>query len=173
MEYEAAGKIVTPEMTVLDCACGVGYGSHYLSGLAKNVVGIDCSREAITYAKTAYRAGNLSFIVGDARELPYQNGFFDAFVGIETLEHFSSPDKYLSEIHRVLKPGGLLFLSTPDGDSNPHKGIHAVNDYHWHHYRKDELDMLIGKLFPTYRLTRDGMNGCCYRVTARKKAARR
>jgi len=169
MEYESAGKLIEPYMTVVDCACGVGYGSNYLGKLAKKVIGIDISKDAIAYAREKYQADNLLFIIGDARQIQMENNTIDIFVAIETLEHFKYADKFVHEIYRVLKPGGSLFLSTPDGDASPNKPAdEKTGDFHYCHYEKSELEHMFADKFVDLRVTRDGMNGDCYRIIARK-----
>jgi 2-polyprenyl-3-methyl-5-hydroxy-6-metoxy-1,4-benzoquinol methylase len=95
----------------------------------------------------------------------------DAFVAIETLEHFKEADVFLDEVNRVLKPGGLLFVSTPDGDSRPNKRAdYKTGDFHYCHYTKSELESMFRDKYTDVRITGDGMNGDCYRVIAYKKA---
>jgi SAM-dependent methyltransferase len=171
MEYEAAGRRITRDMIVMDCACGVGYGSKYLSSLSREVIGVDNSEEAVEYARKNYVADNLSYHVGDAQKLDRGSNTVDAFVAIETLEHFSEADGFLDEVYRVLKPGGLLFLSTPDGDTGPHKRAdYKAGNFHYCHYTKSELESMFRDKYTDVRIARDGMNGECYRVIAYKRA---
>jgi ubiquinone/menaquinone biosynthesis C-methylase UbiE len=110
---------------VLDVACGVGYGSHYLiKNGAKRVIGVDISKDAITYAKVHYADPKIEFIEGDAAKLPFSDNFFDLIVSFETIEHVREYEKYLSECKRVLKEGGVFICSSPNkvrkNTSNPH-----------------------------------------------------
>lgn len=174
MEYEHVAKMLSSKMLVLDCACGVGYGSAILREKAGAVIGIDCSARAISHAMKVYRAPLLSFAVGDARELRFDDEAFDAVVTIETLEHFPEAELFLSEIWRVLKPGGLLYLTTPDGDMYPYR---AEDDpekvpggkFHFCHYTRAQLLKLVRKDFVDVEVKKDGMNGCGYRLTAKKE----
>jgi len=164
IEYEAAATVLTKDMLVLDCACGVGYGSDILRRSAGAVIGVDVSDKAIAYAKEKYRAENLAFIASDARSLPFDDASFDTVMSIETVEHFPDADKFIAEIHRVLRPGGLLFMTTPNGEQHP-----ILHDGHHHkHYRKKELSRLIRKKFQHFVIVSNGMNGICWRVIARK-----
>lgn len=101
-------------LTVLDVACGAGYGSHMLSKEAKQVYGVDISSEAIQYAKANYASQNINFEVMDIKEIKYPDSFFDVVVSFETIEHISFQEIFLKEIKRVLKPSGILILSTPN-----------------------------------------------------------
>lgn len=102
---------------VLDIACGSGYGSDLLlkSG-AKQVFGVDISKEAVGYCIEKYSHKNLSFLVGDVRNVPIENNKIDLLVSFETIEHVNEEDQkiFINEIRRVLKPGGILLMSTPN-----------------------------------------------------------
>ncbi|MBI4611251.1 MAG: methyltransferase domain-containing protein [Candidatus Rokubacteria bacterium] len=100
--------------TVLDLGCGVGYGSRMLAQTARQVVGIEISAEAVTYASHAYHGPRLSFGVGDARQLPFPDGTFDLVVCFEMIEQIREQQQMLKEIARVLRPGGQLIISTPN-----------------------------------------------------------
>lgn len=62
------------------------------------------------------RPGNKpnNFVCGDAHNLPFKDSVFDKVFFCEVIEHIENPSKCLTEIHRVLLPNGLLFLSTPN-----------------------------------------------------------
>ncbi len=105
-------------MVVLDAACGAGYGTRMLSEKAASVIGIDISDEAIQYARQNYSASNLKFEAKDLRQIIFPDASFDAVVSFETIEHIENPELFLDEIRRVLKPGGLLILSTPNVETS-------------------------------------------------------
>ena len=91
------------DKSVLDVACGAGYGSNHLASVgAKIVAGLDRSLSAISYANAQYEGGNLSFVRGDAHKLPYLPRSFDVCVSFETLEHLTEPGKFLAECCRIL-----------------------------------------------------------------------
>jgi len=75
--YVLAAEVVAGRR-VLDAACGEGYGSHYLAGLAKHVTGVDISPQSITHASARYQAANLSFLQADCRSLPFPDGILIA-----------------------------------------------------------------------------------------------
>ena len=101
---------------VLDAACGEGYGTALLAEQAKSVVGIDISPEATAHAKATYKATNIDFVTASIEELPFPNQYFDLVVSFETLEHVDegAQSKFLHEVKRVLAPGGILLVSTPN-----------------------------------------------------------
>lgn len=114
--YLFALDFIDPDDTVLDIACGVGYGSYLLAKKAQKVIGIDISEDAINYAKDRYsrKAGNIEFYVGDATNIPIASSKIDVLVSFETIEHLENPDAFLIEARRVLREQGLLILSTPN-----------------------------------------------------------
>ena len=105
---------VAPGKVILDVACGTGYGSDLLAGLAaKRVVGGDASPEALSFAAHTFRRENLSFLKLDGIRLPFRSSTFDAVVSFETVEHMKDPARFLRECARVLRPNGILLCSTP------------------------------------------------------------
>ena len=99
---------------VLDIASGEGYGSNLIAGKATEVVGVDISADAVKRAGQKYKKDNLKFLEGSAAEIPCENNYFDIVVSFETIEHHDKHDEMLSDIKRVLKPGGLVIISSPD-----------------------------------------------------------
>ena len=118
--YDFAKNLLSQEnreLKILDIACGVGYGSDTLSKIPNSkVYGVDISNEAVKTAKSRYNKENTTFQTGSLTEIPFEDGFFDAVVCFETIEHIMSGDtnKALSEINRVLNKSGLLIISTPN-----------------------------------------------------------
>lgn len=102
---------------ILDIGCGIGIIAHLLAEKHKEVVGIDLLPESIKIAKAKCASQNITFEVGDVMKLRYKDNSFDCVVFLEVIEHVENPMKALSEIWRVLRPGGYLVLSTPNGAS--------------------------------------------------------
>lgn len=100
---------------VLDVGCGTGYGTYLYAQIAKEVVGIDVSEDAISYAKGNFRRDNLKYFVADATNLNiFDDNLYDVVVSFQVIEHIEDYRQYLNEIKRVLKPGGIFLLSTPN-----------------------------------------------------------
>jgi 2-polyprenyl-3-methyl-5-hydroxy-6-metoxy-1,4-benzoquinol methylase len=143
---------------VLDLGCGTGYGSKILYDVSNDVCGIDISRRAINYAQRNYSGPE--YICCSAEKLPFKDGYFDAITAFEVIEHVSNPYETLSEVHRVLKRGGSLFISTPNprhlvnmlkyflfGKPYPEK-VNMSNIYHIREFHYDEfLNLLKTKGF--------------------------
>lgn len=105
-------QFISPKQNdqVLDIGCGNGVFSRWLTEKGCHVCGLDFSRRALRQAKP-YQNGTIQ---GDIVNLPFQDAIFDCVVFIEVLEHVppSLEQHVLSEIRRVLKPGGTLALHT-------------------------------------------------------------
>jgi 2-polyprenyl-3-methyl-5-hydroxy-6-metoxy-1,4-benzoquinol methylase/glycosyltransferase involved in cell wall biosynthesis len=99
---------------VLDVASGEGYGSSLLSQVARQVIGVDLDQASVDYANRTYLSQNVSFKQGDAVELPIADGSVDVVVSFETIEHFAEHKRFLLEVTRVLRPGGLIVVSSPN-----------------------------------------------------------
>jgi len=147
--YEFAAQHVRGKR-VLDVACGTGYGSRLLAASgADSVVGLDISSEAIGYATEHYRAGNLSFRLGDAEHIGLDHGAVDVVVSFETIEHLARPEQYLAEVSRVMTAKGLFLLSTPNRRfASPWRPLRSpVNPFHAQEWLPEEFYPLLGSRF--------------------------
>ncbi len=111
--YEYVRKFAK-EKIVLDAATADGYGAFHVGCVAKEVVGIDIDQEAIEKAKNAYKEESLKFLLENVLDIDFPEEYFDIVISCQTIEHIELDklDRYLSEIHRVLKKGGMFFVST-------------------------------------------------------------
>lgn len=109
--------------TVLDLGCNHGLAAIHLARRGERVVGVDLNRAALRRAVSqagsilAGGARNVLFLNGVLQSLPLKSDSFDAALLFDVLEHIY-PDDYdrvFPEIFRVVKPGGVLFLVTPQG----------------------------------------------------------
>ena len=138
---------------VLDVACGEGYGSALLAGVAGSVTGIDIDAAAVAHARQRYAAlANVSFAEGSAATLPLPDASVDVVVSFETIEHLRRADqpRMLAEIARVLTADGVLVMSAP----NPVEYSTARNyrnPFHLHEPDRTELGSLLARAFPFQR----------------------
>ncbi len=105
-------------LRTLEVACGRGGFVRALSRKGAQAYGLDFSFTAIAVGKGRAQSEGLaaaaSFVQGDAHALPFPDDFFDLLVSCETIEHLPSPRQAMSEFYRVTKPGGLMYLTTPN-----------------------------------------------------------
>ncbi|UFN50704.1 methyltransferase domain-containing protein [Roseomonas sp. OT10] len=134
-------------LDVLDVASGEGYGAAMLAQVARSVVGVELAEDAVAHARAAYPGPNLRYLAGDARSLPLRDASVDAVVSFETIEHFYEHDAFLAEIRRVLRPGGLLVISSPERDVYSPAGS-APNPYHARELTRAEFGTLLHRHFP-------------------------
>lgn len=111
--YALAARFVAGKR-VLDIASGEGYGSLLLAETAATVLGMDIDAETVAKARRRYIRDNLSFAEGSAAVMPLPDASVDVVVSFETLEHHDQHEEMMREIRRVLAPGGLCIISTPD-----------------------------------------------------------
>jgi SAM-dependent methyltransferase len=128
-------------------ACGEGYGSMVLAGTAASVVGVDGNPEAHEHARLRYTRPGLSFEWG-AVESYGAPGSFDAVVFLQTIEHVIDPAAVLEHFRRLLAPGGVAYISTPNLLTLAPPGA-AKSDNPWHlrEYRAEEFASLCRGAF--------------------------
>lgn len=136
--------------SVLDAACGEGYGSVLLGTVAESVVGVDIDAPTIAHAIERYREANhVRFLTGSCTALPLADASLDAVVSFETVEHLDAIDqpKMVAEFARVLKRDGVLIISSPNkrlySDARAY-----VNEFHPHELYRDGLTALLAPHFP-------------------------
>lgn len=145
-----------PELAVLDCACGSGYGSNYLHRvLNRPVIGLDVDEGVVRYARKRYGGQpGLTYLAGDAAELPaLAPASILAVISVETIEHIPEPDRALAAFARVLAPGGALFITSPDATRRPGTFVSA---FHVREYSQAEFQALLARHFAEVRVEAAG-----------------
>jgi len=100
--------------SVVDIACGAGYGSALLAQAgATSVTGVDLSEEALSVARSRYATPRTAFEQGDITSWGAAD-CCDLVTSFETIEHLADTEGALSNLHRILKPGGILLISSPN-----------------------------------------------------------
>ena len=138
---------------VLDVASGEGYGTAFLAQVARSAIGIEIDPASVEAARREFPNPILRFEHGDARALPLETATIDVAVSFETLEHLAEQDQFLAELRRVLRPDGLLILSTPDRDVYSPLN-QPPNPYHVLELTRPEFETLVRNHFPIAAFTR-------------------
>lgn len=140
--------------SVLDAACGEGYGSNILAETAKDVIGVDIDADAVNRAGKLYaHKDNLRFEQGNIERLNLQDGSIDVVVSFETIEHVDeeTQNKFLYEIDRVLKRDGILIMSTPN--KAVYSDLHDYqNEFHKKEFYHDEFITFLHQRFQYVQL---------------------
>lgn len=137
--YEMAAQRVHGK--VLELGTGWGRGADKLIASCEHFTGVDKNEELIKALQEKYPAHSFSTV-----NLPYLDQFedhtFDFIITFQVIEHIQDDHLFLKEAHRVLKPGGQIFLTTVNKDYSLSR-----NPWHIREYRTDELKSLMKKYF--------------------------
>jgi SAM-dependent methyltransferase len=133
--YRAAAAWAAPG-PVLDLGCGAGHGTALLAQARPRVFGVD------RVPPDAASRGAAGFARADLRRLPFAPGRFGLVVSFQVIEHLEDPGDYLDSIARLLAPGGIALLTTPNVLRSD-----GVNPFHVHEYRATELRDLLRTRF--------------------------
>lgn len=142
--YELAMQHIKPDSVILDIGSGTGYGSAFMAETAKKVIAGDLDEGAIKMGKNLYgHIANLQFAEMNAQKTDLPNSTIDYITSFETIEHVDDVAAYLAEFDRILKPGGLVFISTPQ---NCYGNVPLT---YWHNieFSYQELKMYIESQF--------------------------
>jgi ubiquinone/menaquinone biosynthesis C-methylase UbiE len=138
---------VRPGDRVLDLGSGQGTFTAELAARTQSVIGADVAEAALRRARAHHP--ELDFrLVPFTGELPFADGVFDAVWSSEVIEHVADTARWLSEVRRVLAPGGRLLLTTPD-HGRLRLVLHGIERYseplgdHLHLYSRRSLHQLL------------------------------
>ena len=122
---------LTPGMRVLNVWCRAGGAVPYLRGACGGITLVNMELSLAMLKRAVPRYGGENFVQGSLHELPFGGGAFDAALSLETLEHVPDPLRFLTEIRRVLVPGGSFVMSLPPSAA---EWTAALNDrFKFHH----------------------------------------
>jgi O-antigen biosynthesis protein len=137
--------------TVLDVASGAGYGAVLLAAGARAVWAVELDGAAVRHARAQCPVRNVSFIQGDARQLPLADGCAGIVVAMEILEHVEEQEQLVRELARVAAADGVVFISTPNKAAYS-DARHYANPYHVREFYRDEFLDLLARNFQVVSL---------------------
>jgi 2-polyprenyl-3-methyl-5-hydroxy-6-metoxy-1,4-benzoquinol methylase len=135
--YEWAARQIGTAHSVVDAACGVGYGSRILADAGHSVLGLDKEKAALEYARANYASSRVKFESFDAADPEAIYGCdFDASVCFETVEHVADPLPLLKAMRWCSR---RLLASVPNESVFPYRN-HA---FHFRHYTREQFEALL------------------------------
>ncbi|MHA1761604.1 MAG: class I SAM-dependent methyltransferase, partial [Candidatus Heimdallarchaeota archaeon] len=119
--HSTVGGIDLENKDVLEIGCGRGGGASYIKRYLKpkSYIGLDMSKDVIKFNSKFHKVPGLSFVVGNAQDIKYEDQSFDAIVNVESSRSYNDFKVFVSESYRVLRPGGhLLFTDIRTTEEN-------------------------------------------------------
>ncbi|PND57931.1 SAM-dependent methyltransferase [Mycobacterium sp. ENV421] len=126
---------------VLEAGCGEGYGADLIASVARRVVAVDY--DAATVAHVAARYPRVDVVEGNLAALPLPDASVDVVVNLQVIEHLWDQPQFVAECARVLRPGGLLLMSTPNRITFSPGLDTPVNPFHTRELNARELAELL------------------------------
>jgi SAM-dependent methyltransferase len=133
---------------VVDLGCGEGYGTEILASAAREAVGVDLAPEAIYHARRAYEREGLRYDYRDIYDTRLEEGSFDVAVSLQVIEHLHEPDRFMGEARRLLRPGGLCIITTPNGDILSPGCDQPINPFHIFEFDARGFEEYLARFFP-------------------------
>ncbi len=139
--------------SLLDVGCGLAYGTALMAQKAKEVTGLDYDKQTIEQNKLSYpHQKNLSFKQGAVPPLPFEKNSFDIITAFQFIEHIHERSAFIQNAVEVLKPGGMMVITTPN-----EKMSLARNPFHVHEYTFAEMQQTLEQI-PGIRFELLGLN---------------
>ena len=151
--HEAAYLTLRPfaaGAVVLEAGCGEGYGGALLAATANTVIAVDTDQQAAAHAAGSYQT--VDVVRADLHRLPLADGSVEVVSCMQVVEHLKDQEGFLAECARVLRPAGVLLLTTPNrltfspGQETP------LNPFHTRELAPAELRELVEEHFVVDRL---------------------
>ncbi|KQY09955.1 SAM-dependent methyltransferase [Mycobacterium sp. Root135] len=129
------------DRVVLEAGSGEGYGADLIAIVATHVIGLDYDDSAVAHVRARYprvdmRQGNLA-------ELPLEDGSVDVVVNFQVIEHLWDQGQFVDECARVLRPSGMLLMSTPNRITFSPGRDTPINPFHTRELNAAELTELL------------------------------
>ena len=132
LEFLEESNLLKPNHRILEVGCGIGNIVFELTKQGHDIIGRDISSEAIAYGQKKYP--DIKIEAQPAEELKFENETFDIVLSFDLFEHVVQIDKHISEVSRVLSPGGYYIFQTPNKYSNIIFETLQTRTLQWRHY---------------------------------------
>jgi SAM-dependent methyltransferase len=126
---------------VLEAGCGEGYGADLIADVARRVIGLDYDESAVAHVKARYP--RVEMLHGNLASLPLSDGAVDVVVNFQVIEHLWDQGQFVAECLRVLRPGGLLLMSTPNRITFSPGRDTPINPFHTRELNAAELTGML------------------------------
>ncbi|OBI48264.1 SAM-dependent methyltransferase [Mycobacterium kyorinense] len=126
---------------VLEAGCGEGYGADLIAAVASRVVALDYDQSTVAHVRARYP--RVQVMHGNLAALPLPDGSVDAVVNFQVIEHLWDQAQFVSECARVLRPSGVLMVSTPNRITFSPGRDTPINPFHTRELNADELTQLL------------------------------
>ncbi|MGB3894429.1 class I SAM-dependent methyltransferase [Mycolicibacter sinensis] len=128
-------------LDVLEAGCGEGYGADLIARAARRVIGLDYDDAAVAHVRARYP--RVEAIQGNLAALPLPDVAVDVVVNFQVIEHLWDQAQFIAECARVLRPGGLLMISTPNRITFSPGRDTPINPFHTRELNAAELTELL------------------------------
>jgi SAM-dependent methyltransferase len=128
-------------LDVLEAGCGEGYGADLIARLARRVIALDYDDASVAHVRAHYP--RVQAMHGNLAELPLPEGSVDVVVNFQVIEHLWDQTQFIAECARVLRPSGLLMVSTPNRITFSPGRDTPVNPFHTRELNAGELSALL------------------------------
>lgn len=126
---------------VLEAGCGEGYGADLIASVAHTVIAVDYDAAAVAHVRNRYP--RVQVLAGNLASLPLGDSAVDVVVNFQVIEHLWDQPQFITECLRVLRPGGLLLISTPNRITFTPGSDTPVNPFHTRELNAAELAELL------------------------------
>jgi SAM-dependent methyltransferase len=126
---------------VLEAGCGEGYGAELISRVARRVIALDYDETTVAHVRARYP--RVEVMHGNLAELPLADASVDVVVNFQVIEHLWDQTQFVRECARVLRPSGLLMVSTPNRITFSPGRDTPINPFHTRELNADELTRLL------------------------------
>ncbi|MBT0565473.1 methyltransferase domain-containing protein [Williamsia sp. CHRR-6] len=127
--------------SVLEAGSGEGYGAHLISSVATDVVCVDYDATAVAHTRARYPS--VTVHQGNLVDLPLADDSVEVVVNFQVIEHLWDQAAFVAECARVLRPGGVLLISTPNRITFSPGRDTPLNPFHTRELAASELQQLL------------------------------